>query len=89
MAGDPLLDLTRHVAMSTGLPAGTAARVVADVLAYLDESVEEYVRRRHRELQQRELTNAQIWTVVTAELLQRRFPAPALTERQLRRIVYG
>jgi hypothetical protein len=84
-----LPDLVRHVAGSTGLPPATAARVVADVLAYLGEGVEDFVRRRHRELQQRSLGNARIWQQIAAELEQRRFAAPPLTERQLRRIVYG
>ena len=89
MTGPPLADLVQHVAATTGLPAATAARVVADVLAHLDESAEEYVRRRHRELQRRGLTNDRIWALVRAELPQRRFSARALSERQLRRLVYG
>ena len=89
MSGADLADLVRHVAATTGLPPSTAARVVADVLDCLDEGVEDYVRRRHRELQRRDLTNARIWAVVAAELPRRRFSAPPLTERQLRRIVYG
>ncbi|PPK98346.1 hypothetical protein CLV92_10141 [Kineococcus xinjiangensis] len=89
MTGPPLGDLVQHVAATTGLPAPTAARLVADVVAYLDESVEQYVRRRHRELQRRRLTNDRIWALIAAELPQRRFSAPVLTQRQLRRIVYG
>ncbi|HEV7210067.1 MAG TPA: hypothetical protein VGN54_15170 [Mycobacteriales bacterium] len=85
----PPSELIVHVAGSTGLATATAARVVADVLSYLDEGVEDFVRRRHRELQQRDHSNAEIWVLLTAELDQRRFRAPALTERQLRRIVYG
>lgn len=78
-----------HVGRSTGLPAAVAARVVSDVLAYLDEDVETFVRRRHRELQRRGRSNDAIWSVLGAELAERRFAAPPLTERQLRRIVYG
>ncbi len=89
MTGPPLADLVHHVVATTGLPAPTAARVVADVVAYLDEIAEDYVRRRHRELQRRRLTNDRIWALLTAELRQRRFAAPQLSERQLRRIVYG
>ena len=33
--------------------------------------------------------NEEIWPLVEAELRQRRFAAPGLSERQLRRIVYG
>ncbi|WP_330184131.1 hypothetical protein OHB26_11275 [Nocardia sp. NBC_01503] len=82
-------DLVRHVAASTGLPTAIAARVVADVVGYFDESAEEFVRRRHAELQRRQVRNAEIWQRIATELAERRVAAPAFTERQLRRIVYG
>jgi hypothetical protein len=82
-------DLVRHVAASTGLPEGTATRVIADVAAYFGETVEEFVRRRHGELQRRQRKNDEIWPQIAAELAVRRFAAADLTERQLRRIVYG
>ena len=82
-------DLVRHVAASTGLPQQVAARVVADVLAYFGETVEEFVRRRHGEMRRRHLTNAAIWPAITAEMATRRFGCPVLSQRQLRRIVYG
>ena len=82
-------DLVRHVTESTGLPAATAARVIADVVAYFDETVEQFVLRRHGEMQRRQHKNAEIWPVITAELRAHRFGAPDLSERQLRRIVYG
>jgi hypothetical protein len=37
----------------------------------------------------RQLKNAEIWSALSAEMAARRFGAPELTERQLRRIVYG
>src|SRR5512142_3188727 len=82
-------DLIRHVTVSTGLPYATAARVVADVLAYYGETAEDFVRRRHHELRLRQVKNADIWMAIAAELTVRRFAAPALSQRQLRRIVYG
>lgn len=82
-------DLVRHVAVSTGLPDATAFRVVADITAYFGETVEEFVRRRHGELQQKQWKNTEIWPQITAELDGRRFRSPETSERQLRRIVYG
>jgi hypothetical protein len=81
-------DLVRYLATSTDLPQATVVRVVADVIAYFSEPVEEFVRRRHGELQRRQYKNDEIWPAIAAELRQRRFPAPGLSERQLRRIVY-
>jgi hypothetical protein len=82
-------ELIRNVVASTGLTPPTAARLVADVLAYFTETTEQFVRRRHVELHRRGLGNADIWPVIAGELGERRVAAPALSERQLRRIVYG
>jgi hypothetical protein len=82
-------DLVRHVASSTGLPGPVAARVVADVVAYFRETTEEYVRRRHRELQAREKRNDEIWAVIAAELAARPVAPGTVSARRLRRIVYG
>jgi hypothetical protein len=82
-------ELVRHVVASTGLPGPVAERVVADVAAYLRETTEEYVRRRHRELQARDRRNAEIWAVIADELATRPVAAGPVSERRLRRIVYG
>jgi hypothetical protein len=81
-------DLARYLAASTGLPHGTALRVIADVATYFNETIEDFVRRRHAELQRRQRKNDEIWPLIAAELKQRRFAAPGLSQRQLRRIVY-
>jgi hypothetical protein len=83
-------DLIRNVAASTGLPEATASRVVADVAAYFGETDDQFVTRRHAELQGNgNKRNDEIWPQVAAELKARRFRAEDLTERQLRRIIYG
>jgi hypothetical protein len=90
MAGDPFpQDLASYLAGSTGLPQPTAVRVIADVNAYYDETVEQFVRRRHAELHGKGRKNDEIWREIAAELPQRRFAAPDLSQRQLRRIRYG
>ncbi|MDK1473698.1 hypothetical protein QNO07_09725 [Streptomyces sp. 549] len=82
-------DLVDHLVRTTALQRGEAARVVLDVLAYFDETTEEFVRRRHRELQSGGLTNPAIFERITAELPHRAVAPPQLSLRQLRRIVYG
>jgi polyhydroxyalkanoate synthesis regulator phasin len=81
--------LVDHLVATTGLTAAEAARVVEDVLAFHDEPVEDYVRRRHAELKTRGTRNPEIFADLAEELTQRFVAAPALSERQLRRIVYG
>ena len=82
-------DLIQRVAGSTGLTSGEAARVVGDVLAHYGEPVEEYVRRRHARMQLHGAKNDEIFRTIADELRGRVVAAPELSERQLRRIVYG
>ncbi len=87
MPADPRL--VSHVVATTGLAPTDARRVVEDVLAFHHEPVEAYVRRRHGELKLRGAKNADIFTVLRDELADRLVAAPGLSERQLRRIIYG
>lgn len=82
-------DIVDRVAASTGLPPAVAARVVDDVLAFYRLPAEQYVRRRHAELQVEGRKNPEIFPLIAAELRRRLVAAPDLSERQLRRIVYG
>lgn len=82
-------DLVSRIASSTGLAPREAARVIDDVVAYYAEPTEAFVRRRHDELQTYGMKNAAIFAQISTELTGRVVAAPALSERQLRRIVYG
>ncbi|MDX2543832.1 hypothetical protein ACOT81_17020 [Streptomyces sp. WI04-05B] len=82
-------ELVDHLTRTTPLSRGEALRVIQDVLAYFDETTEDYVRRRHRELQGQGLVNAEIFDRIEADLRYRAVAPPELTLRQLRRVVYG
>lgn len=82
-------EIVARVAAGTGLTAAEAARVVDDVIAFHAETLHEYVRRRHREMRLVGLHNDEIFTRVRAELRDRPVAPPPVSERQLRRIVYG
>ena len=82
-------ELVDRIASSTGLSAAEAARVVDDVVAFHAERVEEFVRRRHAHLKTYGVRNPEIFARIAEELAGRVVSAPPLTERQLRRIVYG
>jgi polyhydroxyalkanoate synthesis regulator phasin len=82
-------ELVDHLTRSTPLNRGEALRVVQDVLAYFDETTQDYVRRRHRELQAQGLQNTEIFERIEADLRYRAVAPPELTLRQLRRMVYG
>jgi exonuclease VII large subunit len=85
----PEQTLVDHVATSTGLTPAEAARVIEDVLAYHAESVEKFVRRRHAQLKTYGAKNEEIFARIAQELAGRVVAAPQLTERQLRRMIYG
>jgi hypothetical protein len=86
---DDLDELVEYLARTSRLDRREARRVVDEVLSFLIEQPEEFIRRRHLALQRQGLSNAAIFTELKAELAHRRFPAPAYTTRQLRRIIYG
>jgi hypothetical protein len=85
----PETELVSRVADSTGLSASEAARVVADVVAYYAEPAEVFVRRRHGWLKTQGMRNPEIFAQIHRELVGRVVAAPDLTERQIRRIIYG
>ncbi len=74
---------------AAGLSRGDAERTVAEVLAYFSETTESFVRRRHRGLQRRGLVNAESLSRIAAELPYRRVAPPQLSQRQIRRMIYG
>jgi hypothetical protein len=82
-------ELVARVAASTGLSPGEAARVVADVVGWYREPVDQFVRRRHAHFRLRGKKNDEIFALIAAELAERLVAAPCLSERQLRRIIYG
>jgi len=83
---DLLLD---HLVRTTRLERGEASRVVADVLAFYAEPPERFVARRHAELRAERRSNPEIFAQIARELGERRFAAPAVSERQIRRWIYG
>jgi hypothetical protein len=66
----------------TPLTGPEAARVVAEVLEYFSESLEQFITRRHGELQSED-ENPDIFARIATEVGQRRFAAPGLSERQI------
>jgi hypothetical protein len=81
--------LVSHVVATTSLTPGEAARVIDDVIAFHAQAVEDYVRSRHAHLRTYGARNPEIFARIAEELAARVVAAPALSERQLRRIVYG
>ncbi len=84
-----LNDLADFLVRSSRLTESEARRLIGEVMHFLDELPEDFVRRRHLSLQARGLSNSEIFAQLTVELRARRFRAPEFTERQIRRMIYG
>jgi hypothetical protein len=88
MVSEELEPLLEHIGRS-GISREEAARLVDDVLAFFSETTEEFIRRRHRELQRDGVTNVASLALIGRELAGRRVAPPQLSERQIRRVIYG
>jgi hypothetical protein len=84
-----LQELITYLTRTTRLSPSEASRVVNEVLSFLAETPDSFVRRRHHALQAEGLSNSAIFARLAAELGQLRFRAESLSERQIRRIIYG
>ena len=86
---DDLDELVEYLARTSRLEPQEARRVVDEVLSFLVEEPEPFVRRRHLALQRQGLREQRDLRPAAGRARPRRFPAPAYTTRQLRRIIYG
>ncbi len=83
------LSLSDYLRVTSLLAPEVAEKIKSEVAAYYSETTEEFVRRRHRELRAKGQANAAIYPQVKEELREYRVVPPDLSERQIRRIVYG
>jgi hypothetical protein len=84
-----LEELISYLVRTSRLSPAEATRLVSEVLGFLAETPEAFVRRRHLALQSQGLANDAIFAQLACELEGLRFRAPLLTPRQIRRIIYG
>jgi hypothetical protein len=82
-------ELIAYLARTSRLSPAEAARIVNEVLEFMNETSEDFIRRRHLQLQSQGHSNSAIFQRLASELDQRRFRAPRYTERQIRRVIYG
>ena len=87
--GIGLSEFVERLVQTSRLTEREARHLVGEVLAFLDDTVELFARRRHRELQREGLGNADIYRQIAAEAGQRPFRVGTLSERQVRRLIYG
>ncbi len=82
-------DLVQHLCSVTGLEPAVTAKILEEIHHWYTEGVPAWVQRRHRELRRQGLRNREIYPQLRREaeaVLVR--PGP-LSERQIRRMIYG
>jgi hypothetical protein len=84
-----LAELVAYLVRTSRLSRSEAVHLADEMLSFLHEQPEEFVCRRHRELQAEGVTNTEIFARLRAELARWRFRAPEYSERQIRRLIYG
>lgn len=63
--------------------------LIEDLGDYFSTDVKDFIGLRHQQLQKEGLKNNEIYLQIHDELKKRRFVAPELSLRQIRRIIYG
>ena len=82
-------ELLAYLVRTSRLSPAEADRLINEVLAFMNETPADFIRRRHLQLQSQGHSNSAIFQQLASELEQRRFRAPVYTERQIRRVIYG
>ncbi len=83
------VDFEHHICETFGLDAASFRKLYEEFLSFFSLTLPEYVQSRHLELQREGLKNRDIYAAIMAEVPGLRFAAGPLTERRVRRMIYG
>ncbi len=83
------IDFKDHIIFSFNIEEHDFARLMDEFLGHFGSTLKDFVSRRHSELHKEGKKNPEIYRLIAREAAGRRFAAEPLTERQVRRIVYG
>ncbi len=79
----------RQLAARYGLGDEELAKLLEDLWLLTEETVEDYVLRRHAELRASGVPNERGFEILRREVEAGRFASPPLSLRQVRRMIYG
>ena len=65
------------------------ARLLDDLAGAFNYTLDSFVQQRHLALQKEGHKNREIYQIIQDEVKSFRFVAPELSQRQIRRIIYG
>lgn len=86
---DPVAAASQRLQELFGLSPEAAARAVSEVADSFHMEVDEFVTVRHQQLHAQGVNNSTAFQLIQQELPRLRFRAPPMSERQLRRRIYG
>lgn len=78
-----------HLLSSYPIDESLLNHLIEDLGDYFSKDAKDFISLRHQQLHKEGLRNNEIYTRIHRELKERRFAAPELSIRQIRRIIYG
>lgn len=89
MVNEDFEKFKHHLLQIVNISENDLERLISEINDFYSMGVDSFVRSRHSDLQARyRLKNKQIYKIIQKEIKMRKFPV-SLTERQIRRIIYG
>ena len=82
-------DLILHLRALTGLEAQVIEKILNELKFWFAEDLKSWILRRHGELQRQGLRNREIYERIAEEGARILVRPPRLSERQIRRMIYG
>ena len=82
-------ELENYILSSYSLNKSDLYRLLDDLSGIFNDSVEEYIHKRHVFMQKEGKKNNEIYQILQKEIRSHRFLGPELSIRQIRRIIYG
>ncbi|MCK4414167.1 MAG: hypothetical protein KAY32_11530 [Candidatus Eisenbacteria sp.] len=81
--------LVQNLQSATGLDEAVLRKIVQEIREWYDEDLPAWVQRRHRELQRQGAPNREIFSMLCQEARRILIRPRPMTERQIRRLIYG
>jgi hypothetical protein len=82
-------DLLLHLQTVTGQSRSLLGKILEETRAWYAKDLQTWIRERHRELQRQGLRNREIYPRLQKEVRQILVRPAPLSERQIRRMIYG
>ena len=81
--------LIHNLQSVTGLDEGVLRKILQEIRDWYDEDLQAWALRRHRDLQRQGIPNREIFGILREEAGRILIRPRPLTERQIRRMIYG